>query len=224
MPAPQVLNALVESALNQALSWSNNGEQALQKLAGNTCIIYLQELDHAFCFHFSTNKIDVVADEQKQYCDAPDELPDEICWVSVSLFALDKLKQHNQLTKLIKAGQLDFTGNLSILQGLSGLFSELEIDFEEVLSRYIGDVAAYKVNSSAKKLKEIASSQLAQLSQTLSDAALDEKPLGVRPIMLVNFSDDVLQLSVDAERFEAKLKRLESKRMLDKQNTIKGSE
>lgn len=220
MPVPQILNALVESALNQALRWSNNGEQALQGLVGKTCIIHLQELDHALCFHFSNNKIDVLADEHKQYCEAPDDLPDETCWVSVSLFALDKLKQHNQLTKLIKAGQLDFTGNLSILQGLSGLFSELEIDFEEVLSRYIGDVAAYKANSSLITIKEFASTQLTQLAKTFSDAALDEKPLGVRPIMLVNFSDEVLQLSADAERFEAKLTLLEGKRKLNN----KGSE
>jgi len=212
MPSSQLLNSLIEKALNQALQWSNNSAVSLQALTYKICIIHIQEFDHVLCFHFSETGIDVLADESKQYSKMPEELPDNKCWVSVSLFALDKLKQNNQLTKLIKLGQLDFAGNLSILQGLSGLFSKLDIDFEEILAGYIGDPAAYQVNASSKKLLVHAKQQMRLLANTLSDAALDEKPVAVRSIAMLNFSDQVEQLRTDSERFEAKLQRLETKR------------
>lgn len=224
MPTPQLLNSLIETAVNQALAWSNNSELALAPLVGKICIIHIQEFDHVLCFHFSETRIDVLHDENKLYGDMPEDLPEHKCWVSVSLFALDKLKQNNQLTKLIKLGQLDFAGNLGILQGLSGLLNKLDIDFEEVLAGYVGDPAAYQVNATGKSFVKMAKQQLRLLSTTISEAALDEKPVGVRSIMLVNFSDEVSQLRADTERFEARLQRLENRKVSASTATNKGSE
>jgi len=217
MPMLQVLTAVLESALNKALKWSSNSETVLAPLAGKSCIIYIQELEKALILRFSGNDILVGADSDQLYTVIPEdgsalELKENECWVSVSVFALDKLKQNNQMTKLIKSGQLDFSGDLSILQAVSRLFDKIDIDFEEVLSRYIGDGAAYQINSSAKQLAKSFSSQTSAFAHTLADAALDEKPIGVRPIMLVNFSDEVNQIRADVDRLAAKLEQLEAKR------------
>ena len=210
MPTVQLLNGIVESAANQALNWASNTELALAPLVGKSCIIHIQEFKHVMCFHFSSHKIDVLADEAGEYASMPSDLNDEQCWVSISLFALDKLKQNNQMTRLIKTGQLDFAGDLSILQAVSGLFTKIDLDFEEVLSFYIGDPLAYQFNTAGKNILAHANSQISLLTNTLSDLALDEKPVGVRKIMLINFSDEVNQLHADTERFEAKLAILEA--------------
>jgi ubiquinone biosynthesis protein UbiJ len=143
-------------------------------------------------------------------------LNDNECWVSISIFAIDKLKQNNQLTKLIKSGKLDFSGDLGILQSLSRLFDKIDIDFEEFLSNYVGDAAAYQLNTSGKKALDVLKSQFSLLSNTFADAMLDEKPVGVRPIMVVNFSDDVNQIRADVDRFEARLLALEAQKATHK--------
>lgn len=209
MPSQQLICAAIETAINQALSWSNNSQYLLDPLTNKRCIIYLQEIQQALIFNFGPQHIDVLADIDKQYSQMPDELEDGHCWVSVSIFALDKLKQNNQLTKLIKSGKLDFAGDLAILQSVSRVFGEIDLDFEEILSSYIGDVPAYQLNTSLKKIAKFSKQQFTVLTQTMSDAALDEKPVGVRKIMLVNFCDEVSVLRADVDRFEAKLRILE---------------
>jgi len=209
MPAPQVISAVLETAINQALSWSSNRQTLLAPLSSKTCIIYLQEVQQAVIFHFGDARIEVCLDADNMYAVLPDDMEHGQCWVSVSIFALDKLKHSNQLTKLIKSGQLDFAGDLGILQSLGRLFGELDLDFEEVLSMYIGDASAYQLNTAMKKLALNAQQQFTLFTQTLSDAALDEKPIGVRKIMLINFCDEVSQLRADADRLEARIKNLE---------------
>lgn len=216
MPAPQIFTAAIESAANQALKWSFNNEALLAPLADKSCIIYVQELESALIFRFTSTDLSVGADVDGLYATIPDEESDTVlqeneCWVSVSIFALDKLKQNNQMTKLIKSGKLDFSGDLLILQSLSRLFDKIDIDFEEVLSQYIGDAAAYQINTSAKKFATSFVAKMASFTQTLADAALDEKPIGVRPIMLLNFSDEVNQLRAGVDRLEAKLMQSEAK-------------
>jgi ubiquinone biosynthesis protein UbiJ len=224
MPSPQIFTALIESAANQGLKWSSNSESLLVPLIGKSCIIYIQEIESAFIFRFSERTVSVGADVDNLYGCIPEDdshtpLQNNECWVSVSMFALDKLKQNSQMTKLIKAGKLDFSGDLSILQSLSRLFDKIEIDFEEVLSKFIGDAPAYQANTSGKRMAKDLASQVTSFIQTLADAALDEKPIAVRPIMVLNFSDDVNQLRADADRLEAKLEQLEAKLLANKKAT-----
>lgn len=216
MPAMQVITAAIEGAANQALKWSNNAPQLLAPLVDKTCIIYLQEFKQALTFQFNALGVRVSGDEDKLYTVMPNEdaLDHNECWVSVSLFALDKLKQNNQMTKLIKSGKLDFSGDLSILQAVSRLFSKIDLDLEEILSKYMGDAAAYQVNTTGQKALAHAKHQIQLLTNTLADTALDEKPIGVRAIVVINFCDDVKQLRTNAERLEAKIAQLEAKRAL----------
>jgi ubiquinone biosynthesis protein UbiJ len=123
----------------------------------------------------------------------------------VSLFALPELKKTSQLTKLIKQNKLDFYGDLAVVQKFSQLLSDIEFDFEETLSAYIGDAGAYTLIKQSKLLKAHAKQQHELLMNMLKDAALEEKPIAVRPIMVANFVDEVRQLKTDTERLEARI-------------------
>lgn len=226
MPGPQIFTAAIENAANKALRWSSNSDALLAPLADKSCIIYIQELGNALIFRFSKEDLSVGADEDGLYGSIPQDdggtgLQENECWVSVSIFALDKLKQNNQMTKLIKSGKLDFSGDLGILQSVSRLFDKIDIDFEEVLSHYVGDAAAYQINTSSQKFASAFAAQIRSLTQTVADAALDEKPIGVRPIMVLNFSDEVSQLRADIDRVEAKLEQLEAKYLNSRQSKSK---
>ena len=216
MQVSQILTGAIEAASNQALKWSSNSEMVLRPLVDKVCIIYLQELQSALLFRFNQHGVIVGADADNLYASMPDEegenaLSHNECWVSISLFALDKLKQNNQMTKLIKSGKLDFAGDLGILQAVSKLFDKIDIDFEEVLSTYIGDAPAYQVNTSAKKIASSLYDQLKMLTQDIATTALDEKPIGVRPILVMNFNDEVNQIRADVDRLEARLANFEAK-------------
>lgn len=200
---------MLEVAINQALSASLNGEALIKPLLGKRCILFLQELETTLAFQFSRGRIDVLSLDKIEDGYLQD-MPEDESYISVSLFALPELKQTSQLTKLIKQGKLDFYGDLAIVQKFSQVFASIEFDLEENLSKYIGDAPAYTLLSQTKKLRENAHKQLSLIAQTISDAALEEKPIAVRPIMLANFVDEVRQLKMDTERLEAKLNRFVS--------------
>lgn len=211
MPAQQMISAAIEAAINQALRWANNSEELLAPLSGKTCIIYIHEIDRGLSLNFARDDVHIVVNEEGIYKSMPDTLNDNECWFSLSLFVLKDLRQNNQITKLIKSGQLDFAGDLSILQNLSAMFDKLELDLEEVLSQYLGDVGAYQVSQTGIKISQKAQQHLSLIMQTFSDAALDEKPIGVRKIMLVNFCDEVQCVSEQCANVEARIKSLEDK-------------
>ncbi len=216
MPAIQVVTTAIELAVNQALDWSPNKVQVLKPLADKTCIIFVQEFQQALIFNFSKSNIYIKADVDSQFKSNPEDatpslLATDECWVSLSIFAIDKLKQNSQMTKLIKSGQLDFAGDLSILQALSKLFDQLELDIEEILSHYLGDVAAYNLNQAGQKVVSDLAQQAELLKHTFADAALDEKKVAVRGILVANFCDQVNELKSGYDRAEARLTLLEEK-------------
>ncbi len=216
MSLPQALSTALEIGINRALDWSFNKDELLSPLVDKTCIIFVQEIEKALIFSFDANQISVSIDENGEYNHNPDELDNTAldaheCWVSVSLFAIEQLKQNSQLTKLIKSGQLDFAGNLSILQALSKLYERIDLDGEEILSKYLGDVLAHNVHSVGKDISQTLFQQLTLLQYTISDLALDEKPIAVRGIMVTNFCDEVADLQSGVDRIEAKVDILEAK-------------
>lgn len=211
MPAAQALCGAIEAAINQALKLALNGKELILPLVGKRCIVHLQELEFTFAFQFSSEYVDVMALPPVEQAMLDDMLINE-CYISVSLFALPELKQTSQLTKLIKQNKLDFYGDLGIAQKFSQVISDIEFDFEESLSAYVGDAGAYTLISQSEKLQSYAKKQHKLLMNMLSDAALEEKPIAVRPIMLMNFIEEVRQLKMDTDRFEAKLNLLAAKK------------
>lgn len=211
MPAAQALCGAIEAAINQALKLALNGKEVILPLVGKRCIVYLQELEFTFAFQFSSEYVDVMALPPVEQA-MLDDMPINECYISVSLFALPELKQTSQLTKLIKQNKLDFYGDLGIVQKFSQVINDIEFDFEESLSAYVGDAGAYTLISQSEKLQSYAKKQHKLLMDMLSDAALEEKPIAVRPIMLLNFIEEVRQLKMDTDRFEAKLNLLAAKK------------
>lgn len=216
MSVAEILSTSLETAINRALDWSFNKEELLSPLIGKTCIIFVQEIEKALIFSFNVNGVSVAIDKEDEFRSNPEQSEDasfseQECWLSISVFAAQQLKQNSQLTKLIKSGQLDFAGNLSILQSLSKLYDQIDFDLEEVLSQYLGDAFAHNVHSFGKKIVSSLFGQLHLLKHTLSDVALDEKPIAVRGIMVTNFCDDIVDLQAHVDRITARMDNVEVK-------------
>lgn len=209
----QAAAAGLELAITKALKWSYNGEDLIASLNEKRCIVYIQEINAALLFSVVQSSVLISVDHEQHYLQNPDEsdlieLGDNECWISISLFAINKLRENSQLTRLIKDGQLDFAGDMSILQSLSKLFDKIDLDAEQALSNYVGDVAANQIHTTTSEFSIHLKLQFERTVNTLSEMALDEKPIAVRNIMLVNFGDEVRLLRDGVDRLEARLNRL----------------
>ena len=65
------------------------------------------------------------------------------------------LFQGEDLTELLREDKIVIHGDVKTAQLLVDLLQQVDIDFEELLSQYTGDVVAHQVGKLAKKLKSL---------------------------------------------------------------------
>ncbi len=106
------------------------------------------------------------------------------------------------------AGRIEIAGDLAIAQQVQGLLGELSIDWEELLSRTIGDVPAHQVGRAARAVFALGKQALAKLERDAADYLKHESRLLVSRQALEQFGRAVFTLADDVDRLEARLKRL----------------
>ncbi|MEP4890212.1 MAG: SCP2 sterol-binding domain-containing protein [Aliiglaciecola sp.] len=202
MPAAQLVSSGIEGIINQLLKLDASSASLLKKLAGKQLSVDIHELPWTLKFSFS-DQVDVLVV-------MPDEALQSDCHLALSLSTLQKLKDTSQITRLIQNGELVLEGDVAIAQQFSQLITELDIDWEELLSKYTGDVLAHNTFRFGKKLIHNVKSQANRLAVTLADAAIEEKRIAAPPILVVDFCDQVDELRSATDRLDAKISRLES--------------
>ncbi|MDF2178729.1 SCP2 sterol-binding domain-containing protein [Aliiglaciecola sp. CAU 1673] len=201
MPFTQLVNASLEILLNRLLTLDDASSERLRALSGQRLRVRIREFPQPLTFAFS-DKVDLLGDT-----DSPVD-----CDIELSINTLDKIGDLNRLNQLIQQKALTLKGDLHTAQAFGILFKELNIDWEEQLSRYTGDVVAHQSFNLMKGLKQKFSRDMAQLRSVLSDVALQEKPVAAHPLAVEDFAGEVNKLRADTARFEAKLTQLEQRK------------
>jgi len=214
MHQAQVMTAAVEFAINKLLALDDDSHLLLQPLIAKQCEIKLHELPFPLVFNFHAKGVEVSSVVSDVTADVVNKSKPQTnhnrCAINLSVFIINELKDTSNITRLIRDNKLDFDGNLQIAQNMSGLFQNLNIDIEEILSIYIGDIAAHNAMRSADSFSQFVKRNHTLALQALSDVILDEKPIGVRPILLENFIQEVSEVRDTAARLEARLTILEN--------------
>lgn len=199
MPLLNLLSAGIETGINTLQKWDQQGASRRQRLAGKVFSIELKELAQPFFFVVSTQQVDVLG----RYEGQPDVA------VKLSMSALDDLKDSAKTTQLIKQDKLEVEGDIQLLQQFAELLTEMDIDWEEELSRYLGDVLAHKLCYGAKQLKQGAQKQACRLQHNVAEIITEEYRLVPGPLEVAHFCDEVSLLSEQLQAVEARLAKLE---------------
>lgn len=198
MPALQLLSATLESAINRVLALDENSAKRLRPLAGKRLALHLQELSQPLLFVFS-QRIDILI------CD--DE-PD--CLISLSVSTLPQLTDSSQLTELIRQQKLSVRGDMQLAQDMSALFKELDIDWQEHVSRYTGDVVAHHLGRVVRDGSQWLSNKAALVKRQLRDALAEEKPVLVPKGRQLQFNRDLDALTKRTEALDKRIAALSS--------------
>lgn len=203
MPIAQLLTSGVELGFNQLLKLDPDSQARLAKLSGKSLQVSVKELPFPLLFNFSEQVEVGAVIESNEHNQAPD------CLIELDLNTLPKLQDSSQLTQLIQQKKLSLIGDIYIAQTFGDLIKELDIDWEEQLSKYTGDVFAHQTFSSAKSLFAQAKQELDKAANNLGHRMTQADSIAVTPIEVALFSDQVSDLRSDAERLQARLQRLE---------------
>jgi ubiquinone biosynthesis protein UbiJ len=202
MPAAQLVLSAIELGVNQLLSLDNKTPERLKKLNGKQLGIELKELNHTIVVAFS-DRIDLLLPDTVNPSEAETDVWD--CKITLSILSAKELQDPSRITQLIKQDKLDVIGDMQIAQDFSALVKELDIDWEEHLSRYTGDVIAHQAIKTGKQIHNSAKSQLQKLANIVSQGALEEKKIAAPALAVTHFADQVHQTRADVERLQSRL-------------------
>jgi ubiquinone biosynthesis protein UbiJ len=213
MPFAQLMTSGIELAMNQLLKLHDDSQHRLKKIAGKSLQVTIKELPWPLLFTFS-NQIDVRAVITPDNDLEPTSEPVD-CLIELNLETLPKLRDSSQLTQLIQQKKLNLIGDIYVAQTFSALLKDLDIDWEEQLSGYTGDVVAHQTFASMRALFDTAKTQIEQGAIELGEHLTQSNSIAVKPSEMMGFSRGVTRLRSATERLSARIALLEQAKKVD---------
>lgn len=201
MTLTPLLTAGLETALNQILYRDRGLKAARQRLNGRSLAIDLAEFGQPVTFIFSERQVDVLA----EWSDKPD------CTVKTRLTTLPKLRDRQQLTALIRSGELEVEGDLQLVQQFSALLDLAELDPAEYLAPWTGDIVAQGITRFARRGLNFARRDVQRKQGYLAQTVTEEWRLAPGPLELACFAEEVDALARSLDNLDARLSKLEGK-------------
>jgi ubiquinone biosynthesis protein UbiJ len=208
MPFAQLLTSGLELGINQLLTLDPASQPRLKKLQGKQLKVTVRELPWPLIFSFS-ERIDVMTEQVLDESPAGQQLSVD-CHIELALETLPELKDSSKISQLIQQNKLVLHGDINVAQAFSGLIKELDIDWEEQLSQYTGDVFAHQAFANMKAVFLSAQENMQKFSASLSETLMAEPAVGISAIQVSAFCDQVNELRSAAQRLEARLAILEN--------------
>lgn len=196
-----LITAGLETALNRMLYRDRSLKAARQRLVGQVLTLRLEELSHPLVLVFSEQQLDVLSDWQ----DSSD------CTVITQLKTLPKLRNRQQLTSLIRSGELQVEGDLQVVQRFSALIDLAELDPAEYLAPWIGDIAAQGISQAAQRGLRLLRGEVARRQDYLGQALTEEWRVAPGALELAWFSEEVDAMERSLDALTARLAQLEAK-------------
>ncbi|MGA9854930.1 MAG: SCP2 sterol-binding domain-containing protein [Gammaproteobacteria bacterium] len=190
--------AAVELALDSALSGSSAAQHDLKQLDGKVIALELKELPLKLYFLPQDGKLKVRGDHH-----GPLDMT-----IRAASFAL--------LETAWKRGEapprgIEINGDAETAQTFSRLLKRADLDWEELLSRYVGDVAAHQIGSLARSFIRRGKDAAGRLGQDMAEYLVYESALLPPRHAVDTFLDEVDKLKNDVDRLTARLQRLDWK-------------
>jgi ubiquinone biosynthesis protein UbiJ len=112
--------------------------------------------------------------------------------------------------KTLFSGDVVIEGDVETGQAFKAILDELDIDWEEQLSKLTGDVVAHQLGNVARRGRRAVHRGIDTLEQDIGEYLQEELRVLPTRIETENFSADVTRISMDVDRLTARLKRLQT--------------
>jgi len=194
------LAATLEKALNRYFSLDPESAKNLQKLQGKIVTIELLGIGLTLQMVFSATGVQLKADDFSE--------PDTLIQggpISLLHIALARDKRKN-----LFAENATITGDLDFGQDVMALFDDLEIDWEEHLSHWIGDVPAHQTGRVIRGVKNLSERVRRTMTQNVNEYVHEEIDLFPPSEALRDFFQAVDELRMEVDRINALFQTLRS--------------
>lgn len=199
LPVP--LLAAVETAFNRYLALDPENAANLSRLQGKVIEIELRGMRRSLFLLPQTDSVMVLGDYEG----------DADATISGSPIALMAMHHPGNRSRSLFSGEVEIRGDIGIGQALQRILDDMDIDWEEMLSRYTGDVVAHQLGNLVRGANGWLRRSAGVLEQDVGEY-LQEEARSLPPRLEVrDFMDDVDAARSDVDRLDARVKRLEAR-------------
>jgi len=186
---------VLEILINQALALDEVARQSMAKLKGKTLLIQIEGMPLSWYF----------APQSDGFLQMPTEITHPDVIISGMPFSLLRLLSE---PTLLTSGIATLHGEMHVAQTFMSVFAQLNIDWEEQLSRLVGDVVAHQMGNLARNTKQYTQKTVQTLQQNTVEYLQEETHFLPTPPELALFYQEVDVLRSDVARLEKRLERL----------------
>ena len=197
MNLPPAVAPFIELPLNRALQLDVHTLQSVIALSGKIIAIDLQVLNVQFYLAPTLDGIQVLS----EYDGEPDTT---IRGTPLSLLQVAITKERDALIK----GDVVIDGDMQLGQKFQRILNGLDIDWEEPLSKIVGDVAAHQMGEAVRGFADFGLKALSSLTHSTSEYYQEETQDVVTSTELDRFSHQVDKTRSDIDRMEARVNKL----------------
>nr|WP_127960042.1 SCP2 domain-containing protein [Serratia microhaemolytica] len=185
-----LLTGMVEAALNRLLFNEPSLKAARLRLVGKRLRLELQELPTPLVLIFSERCVDVLAHTEDQ----------ADCTVQTRLAVIIKLGDRQQLSSLMRSGELIVEGDIQVVQHLITLLDLAQWDVADQLAPYLGDVVAQSLSDGINKTGQLLKAQCQKQQRHFAETVMHEWQLAANKLEVAWFNEEVdaTVASVDA--------------------------
>jgi ubiquinone biosynthesis protein UbiJ len=190
---------VLTGAIEAWLALDPDARGRLRPLAGRQVEIEITGLDLTFCIAPLESGLRILP----RCIGEPDA---RISGPPVALFRAGAVGEDSAAA--VGRGELTISGNVEVARGLEALLRAIDIDWEELLARRVGDVPAHQVGNAARRLRGWGGRVGSSLRADVSDYLREESGLLPTRIEIDAFMDEVDALRSDADRLGARVERI----------------
>ena len=190
--------SLLENALNRYLALDPEAPGKLNEFEGRVICIDVRGPGKRICLSITGNRIVIL--------DAYDDEPDAT--IIGSPAALIKLGVRRDAAPLFFSGEVEIRGNTRLGRRFKSLLADMDIDWEEHLSRLVGDIAAHRISNAFDALSSWGRSAAGNFADDVGEYLQEESRDVVSEAEMAYFCQQVDECRDGAERIEARINRL----------------
>ena len=120
------------------------------------------------------------------------------------------LKQQGVDNQMFVNKQVTIEGDAELAQDFQKLIRELDIDLEELISHYVGDIAAHQIGRGARALRGWGQDAAQSLRLDIQEYMVEESRVLAPSWRVTGFIEQTDVLRADVERLEQRVARIRS--------------
>jgi len=222
IPIP-ILSA-IETALNAWLKLDGESLQKCEEIEGKIIRLHITGLDLNLFFlpavsgiqvmgNYPDKTLDINGDnEEEESTDKTDKTfyTGEVdATIHGSPMALMKLSRADNAGASMLESDVEIEGDMRTAEKFSAILKEVDIDWEELLSKLVGDIIANQAGQVVRSGSDWFNDSIEAMKLNTSEYLSEESKLTPAEAEIEHYKDEVDKLRMDIDRLEAKINNLQ---------------